>query len=154
MSVTLERPAPKTVSYQEVYDWLYLQAEKLGLRISLASEDEQMQSGMLTLPVHIEGAADAFDHVIKLKKLEGTWNDREPRHDPSLFLTSAKDPVQRAIWDKIDKAALRKMKAADAVADAVTKAEEQAALAELRAARAEEVSAEAENEALNARKAA
>ena len=141
-------------SYQEVYNWLYVQAEKLGLRISFVSEDEQMQSGMLTLPVHVADARSIYDSVAKLHKLENTWNDREPRPHPALFLVSVKNPVQRAIWNRIDRAIERKMKAADALADAANKADEKAALAELRAARAEEVSAEAENEALNARKAA
>ena len=154
MSATLERPAPHTASHQEVYEWLYSQAEKSGLRISLVPEDEQMQSGMLTLPVHIEGARDVYDSILKLKKLENTWNDREPKPQPPLFLTSAKDPVQRAIWDRIDRAVERKMKAADALADAATEAEERRALADLRAARAEEVQAEAENAALDTRKAA
>ncbi len=152
MSVTLERPAPQTVSYQEIYDWLYSQAEKLGLQISLVPENEQMQSGMLSLPVHIKGAADAYDHIVKLKKLENTWNDREPRREPPLFLSSAKDPVQIALWDRIDQAALRKMRAADALADAATEADERAALAELRAARADERQAERENEVFNAKK--
>ena len=153
MSITLERPVIQA-AHQEVYDWLYLQAEKFGLRISLLPEDERMESGMLTLPVHVEGAKDVFDSILKLKKLENTWNDREPKPSPPLFLVSVKNPVQRAIWDRIDKAVERKMKAADALADAVDEAEERRARAELRAARAEERQAEAENAALDTRKAA
>ena len=153
-TLTLKRSTTQAMSHQEVYDWLYLQAEKLGLRISLSPEDERMESGMLSLPVHVEDATDAYDNILKLKKLENTWNDREPKPSPPLYLTSAKNPVQRAAWDRIDKATLRKMKAADALADATTEAEERHALAELRAARAEEVQAEAENAALDTRKAA
>lgn len=152
MSVTLERPIIQAVDHQEVYDWLFSQAEILGLRISLLPEDERMQSGMLTLPVHVEGAKDVIDSVLKLKKLEDSWNDREPKPPPSLFLVSVKNPVQRAIWNRIDKAVERKMKAADTLADATNEAEERRALAELRAARAEEVQAEAENAALDPQK--
>ena len=153
MSAILERPTTQAV-HQEVYDWLHLQAEEFGLRISLFPEDEKMQSGMLSLPVHVEGAKDAIDSILKLQKLEDAWNDREPQPQPSLFLVSVNNPVQRAIWNRIDKAVERKMKAADTLADAVNEAEERRALADLRAARAEERQAEAENEALNARKAA
>lgn len=152
MSLTLERPVTSAASHEEVYDWLYVQAEKLGLHIFVLSEDERLQSGMLTLPVHVEGALSIYDSVIKLQKLEDTWNDREPKPQPSLFLVSVKNPVQRAIWNRIDKAVERKMKAADAVADAANEAEERRALAELRAARAEEVQAEAENAALDPQK--
>ena len=151
-TLTIERSTTQKMSHQEVYDWLHLQAEKFGLRISLLPEDERIESGMLSLPVHIEGATDAYDNILKLKKLENTWNDREPKPSPPLYLTSAKNPVQRAVWDRIDKATLRKMKAADALADAVTEAEERQALAELRAARAEEVQAEAENAVLDTQK--
>ncbi len=151
MSLTLERSTTPTASYQEVYDWLYAQAEKLGLQIFVLSEDEKMQSGLLTLPVYVEGALSIYDSVLKLQKLEDTWNDLEPRPQPSLFLVSVKNPVQRAIWNRVDKAVERKMKAANALADAVDEAEERRALAELRAARLEEKQAEAENEALSSR---
>lgn len=152
MSATLERSSFQTVGHPEVYDWLYSQAQTLGLRISLMPEDERMESGMLSLPVHVEGAKDVIDSILKLKKLEDSWNDREPQPQPSLFLVSVKDPVQRAIWNRIDKAVERKLKAADALADAADEGEERQALAELRAARAEEVQAEAENAALNTQK--
>ena len=153
MSLTLERPLSQATGSPEVYDWLYDQAEKLGLLISISSEEERMQSGMLTLPVYVEGTLSIYDSVLKLKKLEDSWNDRDPKPQPSLFLVSVKNPVQRAIWNRIDKAVERKMKAADALADAVDEAEERRALAELRAARAEEVQAERENAALNTRSA-
>ena len=137
--------------HQEIYDWLHLQARTFGLQITILSEEEQMQSGMLTLPVYIEGALSVYDNIIKLKKLEETWNDREPQPQPSLFLVSVKNPVQRAIWNRIDRAVERKMKAADALADAVNEAEERQALTELRAARTEEIQAEKENAALSPR---
>lgn len=128
-----------THSHQEVYDWLHSQAEKLGLHISLLTDEAKLQSGWLYLPVHIEDVVDAYDNALKLQQLEDTWNDREPQPEPPLFLVPAKDPLRQAAWERVTNALQRKMKAVDAFGNATSREEQEKAAAEFQSAkRAEE----------------
>ncbi len=146
----------ETVAYapEEIYEWLREQSIVLGIEIVLYPEKAHMEGYYLYIPTYLPDGKDAFDYAIKLQKFEDAWNDQEPRRSPPINLISEKSPAQNRIWQRLWDSRMRKDKAADAVADAVDEAEERQALAELRAARAEEVQAEAENEALNTRNAA
>jgi hypothetical protein len=143
MSTTLPAVSYQKIdqSYQEVYDWLHAQSEVLGLRVTLLMDEATLRHGWLYLPVHIEGVADAYDNVIKLQKLEDTWNDRNSQPEPPLFLISAKDPLRRAVWERVANALQRKLKAVDAFGRAVNQQEQEKAAAEFQDAE------QAENEA-------
>ena len=140
----------ETASYapEEIYEWLREQSVDLGIEIVLYPEKAHMAGYYLYIPTYLPDGKDAFDYAVKLQKFEDAWNDQEPRRNPPINLISEKSPAQNRIWQRLWDSRMRKDKAADAVADAATEAEEQQALAELRAARAEEVQAEAENAAL------
>ena len=144
----------ETASYtpEEIYAWLREQSAILGIKIVLYPEKAHMEGYYLYIPTYLPDGKDAFDYAVKLQKFEDAWNDQEPRPNPPINLISEKSPEQNRIWQRLWDSRMRKDKAADAVADAATDAEEQAALAELRAARAEEVQAEQENTALSQRK--
>lgn len=144
----------ETTSYtpKEVYEWLRDQSARLGIEMILYPEKARMEGYYLYIPAYLPAAQDAYDYAVNLQKIEDAWNDQEPRRNPPINLISAKSPAQNAVWQRLWDARMRKDKAADAVADAVDEAEERRALAELRAARAEEVQAERENEALETRK--
>jgi len=115
-----------TQSHQEVTDWLRAQAESLGLRVTLLTDEATMRGGWLYLPTHIDGVADAYDDALKLQQLEDAWNDRDPQPDPPLFLFPVKDPARRAAWERAARAMDQKIKAVDAFGTA-TSLEEQAA---------------------------
>lgn len=123
-----------TQSYQEVTDWLRAQAESLGLRVTLLTDQATMRSGWLYLPTHIDGVADAYDNALKLQQLEDTWNDRDPQPDPPLFLVPAKDPLRRAAWERVTNALQRKLNAVDAFGKAKSLEEQERAAAEFRQA--------------------
>ena len=146
----------KTASYtaEEIFEWLREQSAILGVEIVLYPEKAHLDGAYFYIPTYLPDGKDAFDYAIKLQKFEDAWNDQEPRRNPPINLVSEKSPAQNRIWQRLWDSRMRKDKAADAVADAVDEAEERQALAELRAARAEEVQAELENEALNTRKVA
>ena len=126
MSTTLLAP-----SYKEIHDWLQVQAERLGLRVSLLADEARLKSGWLYLPAHIEGVTDAYDNALKLQQLEDTWNDRDPQPDPPLFLVPAKDPLRQAAWGRGVGALQRKIKAVDAFGTAASREEQERAAAEL-----------------------
>ena len=142
MSITFASPHAQDVRHQEIYEWLRSQAEILGFSILLLTEDAIMQSGWLYLPTHIDGVADAYDNAIKLQKLEDTWNDREPRPEPPLFLVPARDPLRAAVWERISNAMQRKLKAVDAFGKAVNQQEQERAAAEFRDAEQAETDAQ------------
>jgi hypothetical protein len=121
-------------SQQEIYEWLHVQAEKLGLRVSLLTEKAMLVSGWLYLPVRIENFVDAYDNALKLQQLEDTWNDRDPQPDLPLFLIPAKDPLRKAAYERVVQAMQRKIKAVDAFGKATTLAEQEKAAAEFQAA--------------------
>lgn len=123
-----------TQSHQEVTDWLRVQAEKLGLHVTLLTDEATMRGGWLYLPTHIDGVADAYDNALKLQQLEDTWNDRDPQPDPPVFLVPAKDPFRRAAWERVTNAMQRKLKAVDAFGRAVSLEEQERAAAEFRQA--------------------
>lgn len=123
-----------THSHQEVTDWLRAQAERLGLRVTLLTDEATMWGGWLYLPTHIDGVADAYDNALKLQQLEDTWNDRDPQPDPPLFLVPAKDPLRRAAWERVTNAMQRKLKAVDAFGKATSLEEQERAAAEFRQA--------------------
>lgn len=100
------------------------------------------------LPVYIREARDSYDFAVKSQALKETWNDQEPRPDPPVYLLPEKSPEQRAVWQRLWESRDRKTKAANAVAEAGDDITQQAALNELRAARAEELRAEKEYNAL------
>lgn len=136
MSTTLSADSYQKTnqSYQEIYDWLHVQAEVLGLQITLLMDEATLRYGWLYLSVHIEGVADAYDNAIKLQKLEDIWNDRSTQPEPPLFLVPAKDPVRRAAWDRVAGALQRKINAIDAFSAAANKDEQEKAVAEFREA--------------------
>ena len=142
MSTIIAPPRLLETDHQEVYDWLHQQAEKLGLSVSLLTEDATIQNGWLYLPTHIDGVVDAYDNTVKLQKLEDTWNDREPQPKPPLFLVPARDPLRKALWERISHAMQRKLKAVDAFGKAVSQQEQEKAAAEFR--EAEQTEAEAQ----------
>lgn len=123
-----------TQSHQEVADWLRSQAEKLGLRVTLLTDDATMRGGWLYLPTHIDSVVDAYDNALKLQQLEDTWNDRDPQPDPPLFLVPAKDPLRRAAWERVTNAMQRKLKAVDDFGKATSLEEQEKAAAEFRQA--------------------
>jgi len=128
-----------TQNHQEVTDWLRAEAERLGLRVTLLTDEATMWGGWLYLPTHIDGVADAYDNALKLQQLEDTWNDRDPQPDPPLFLVPAKDPLRRAAWERVTNAMQRKLKAVDAFGTAASREEQERAAAEFQdAKRAEE----------------
>lgn len=124
-----------TQSHQEIYDWLNGQAERLGLRVTLLTDEARMQSGWLYLPTHIDGVADAYDNALKLQQLEDTWNDRDPQPEPPLFLVPAKDPLRRAAWERVIQAMQRKINAVDAFGKATTLEDQEKAAAEFQEAK-------------------
>jgi len=133
---------------EEIYQWLRDQADRLGLHIVLSEDDARMRSGYLYLSVYIREARDPYDFAVKSQMLEDTWNDREPQPEPPLYLTPEKSPEQRAVWQRLWGSRDRKTEAANTVAEAGDDITQQAALNELRAARAEELRAEKEYNAL------
>ena len=135
-------------SFEEVYDWLYEQAQLLDIEIVLYPEQASMEGHYLYLPAYLPGGKDAYDYAVKLQKFEDIWNDQEPRPDPLLNLIPAKSPVQNAVWERLWISRERKNEAADAAAAAEGEAAQQKALAELRAARLEEVQAQEDYNAL------
>ena len=134
MSTMLTQLHAQDVDYQKVYDWLYSQAEKLGLNVSLLTEDAALQNGWLYLPAHIDGVLDAYDNALKLQKLEDTWNDRVPQPEPPLFLVPARDPLRKAAWERNANAMQRKIQAVDAFGKAVSRGEQEKAAAEFQSA--------------------
>ena len=142
------RPDKNGHGREEIYQWLRDQADRLGLHIVLSEDDAHMQSGYLYLSVYIREARDPYDFAVKSQMLEDTWNDQEPSPDPPIYLTPEKSPEQRAVWQRLWEARDRKTEAANAVAEAGSEMEQQAALVGLRAARAEELRAEKEYNAL------
>jgi len=144
------RPEKIVHGREEIYQWLRDQADRLGLHVVLSEDDARMQSGYLYLSIYIREARDPYDFAVKSQMLEETWNDREPRPEPPIYLTPEKSPEQRAIWQRLWEARDRKTEAANAVAEAGSEIEQQAALVGLRAARAEELQAEKEYNALYA----
>ncbi len=138
------RPDKIVHGREYIYQWLRDQADRLGLHVVLSEDDARMQSGYLYLPIYIREARDPYDFAVKSQMLEDTWNDQEPQPDPPVYLTPEKSPEQRAVWQRLWEARDRKTEAANAVAEADSNAEQQAALADLRAARAEELQAEKE----------
>ncbi len=141
---TLLEPNKALRDREEIYQWLRDQAERLGLHVTLSTDAARVEGGYLYLPVYIPEARDPYDFAVKSQALEDTWNDQEPRPDPPVYLTPEKSPEQRAVWQRLWEARDRKTEAANAVAEAGEDLEQQAALAELRAARADEVQAEKE----------
>jgi len=135
-------------SWEEIYQWLRDQAGRLGLSITLTTDEARIQGGYLYLPVYIREARDPYDFAVKSQAMEETWNDQEPRPDPPVYLLPEKSPEQRAVWQRLWKSRDRKTEAANAVAEADDDITQQAALNELRAARAEELRAEKEYNAL------
>ena len=145
---TLLEPNTALHGREEIYQWLRNQAGRLGFSIILSTDEARMQGGYLYLPVYIREARDPYDFAVKRQALEETWNDQDPRPDPPVYLLPEKSPEQNAIWRWLWEARDRKTEAANAVAEAGSEIEQQAALAGLRAARAEELQAEKEYNAL------
>lgn len=129
---------------EEIYRWLENQSQNLGIEVVLYPEEARMDGTYFYIPAYLPDGKDPYDYAVKLQKFEDTWNDQEPRPDPPINLTPAKSPEQYAVWRRLWEARDRKTTAADAVAEAASDIEQQTALAELRAARAEEVQAESE----------
>ncbi len=150
----LEKEKTVSCTPEEIYEWLREQSAILGIKIVLYPEKAHLDGAYFYIPTYLPDGKDAFDYAVKLQKFEDAWNDQEPRRSPPINLISEKSPEQNRIWQRLWDARMRKDKAADAVADAADEAEERRALAELRAARAEEVQAEAENAALDPQKSA
>ncbi len=127
-----------TETYQEVYDWLHAQAETLGLRVILMTNDAVVRSGLLYLPTHIEGVLDPYANVLKLQQLEDTWNDRKPEPTLPLYLVPVKDPIRHAAWDRISDAQERKMQAVAAFGKAASREQQEQAAEAFRQAEDEE----------------
>lgn len=121
--------------HEVIYEWLREQAERLGLHVVLLTSDARLKSEWLYLPVYVEDAADAYDNALKLQQLEDTWNDREPRPEPPLFLIPAKNPVRQVAWERMEGALQRKLRAVEAFSDAANEKEREEALAEFQNAR-------------------
>lgn len=117
-------------SLEEVYEWLRVQAEQLGLRVSLLTDEAKLQSGWLYLPTYIEDVTDAYDNALKLQRLEDTWNDRKPQPQPPLFLVPAKNPLRQAAYEQVIQAMQRKIKAVDAFGKATSREEQEKAASE------------------------
>ncbi len=142
-SVLLEKDTARH-DPEEIYRWLYAQSERLGIDLVLYPDKAHMEGYYLYIPAYLPDGKDPYDYAVKLQKFEDAWNDQEPRPSPPINLTPAKSPEQNAAWRRLWAARDRKTIAADAVAEAASDSEQQAALTELRAARAEEVQAEKE----------
>jgi len=127
--------AARVSSREEIYEWLRAQSERLGLKVSLLTDDAMLLSGWLYLPMRIEGVIDAYDNALKLQQLEDTWNDRDPQPAPPLFLIPAKDPVRQAAYDRVVQASQRKIKAVDAFGTATSREEQEKAAAEFQNAK-------------------
>lgn len=127
-----------TETYQEVYDWLHAQADTLGLRVILMTNDAVVRSGLLYLPTHIEGVLDPYTNVLKLQQLEDSWNDREPQPELPLYLVPVKDPIRHAAWDRVSNAQERKMQAVAAFGKAANREEQEQAAEAFRQAEDEE----------------
>ena len=141
MSITASADTKKEVrekSYEDVYEWLRRQAENLGLRVLLLTQDASLRGGWLYLPTHLEGVLDPYENAIKLQKLEDTWNDREPQPEPPLYLVPVKDPARHAAWNQISDAQERKMQAVAAFGKAASREEQERAAEAFRQAEDEE----------------
>ena len=121
-------------SLEDVYDWLRSQAERLGLRVALLTDEARLQNGWLYLPTHVEGVSDPYDNALKLQHLEDTWNDRQPRPEPPLFLVPAEDPLRQAAYERVTDALRRKLEAVDAFGRATSREEQERAAAEFQQA--------------------
>ncbi len=150
MTTTLEIPKNETRKYEpeEIYRWLQVQAEELGIDLVVYADKASMEGHYLYIPAYLPDGKDAYDYAVKLQKFEIAWNDQEPRPDPPINLIPAKSPAQNAVWERLWRSRERKNNAADAAAEAEGEDEQQQALAELRAARLEEIQAQAEYNAL------
>lgn len=150
MTTTLEIPKNDTRKYkpEEIYRWLQVQSEELGIDVVIYSDKAHMEGHYLYIPAYLPGGKDAYDYAVKLEKFEIAWNDQEPRPDPQINLTPAKSPAQNAVWERLWRSRERKNDAADAAAAAEGEDAQQKALAELRTARLEEVQAQEEYNAL------
>lgn len=96
------------INRSEIYEWLADQAKRLGIEASLLTHQAKLYEGRLYLPVYIGNSTDAYDDVVKLQKLESTWNSRKPEPYPRIFLLPADEdekpgraethaPIQQAI---------------------------------------------------------
>ena len=132
---------------EEIYQWLREKSAELGIEVVLYPERAYMDAAYFYIPAYLPGGKDAYDYAVKLQKFEDAWNDQEPRPEPPINLIPAKSPAQNAVWERLWRSRERKNEAADAAAAAVG-ADEQQALAELRAARAAEMQAEKDYENL------
>ncbi len=150
MTTTLDLPKNETRKYEpeEIYRWLQVQAEELGIDLVVYSDKASMEGHYLYIPAYLPGGKDAYDYAVKLQKFEIAWNDQEPRPDPPINLIPAKSPAQNDVWERLWKSRERKNEAADAVAEAATEEDQHKALVELRAARAAEIQAEKDYETL------
>ncbi len=150
MTTTLELPKNEARKYEpeEIYRWLQVQAEELGIDLVVYADKSSMEGHYLYIPAYLPGGKDAYDYAVKLQKFEIAWNDQEPRPDPPINLIPAKSPAQNAVWERLWRSRERKNDAADAAAAAEGEDAQQKALAELRAARLEEVQAQEEYNAL------
>ena len=135
-------------SPQEISAWLYDYSKQIGIEIVVYADKARMEGFYLYLPAYLPGGGDAYDYAVNLQKFEDAWNDQEPTPEPPINLIPARSPEQRAVQEWLWRARNRKNAAADAAADAQGDEEQQRTLTELRAARAEEVQAEQEYEAL------
>ena len=149
-SLTLEKKSAARHEPEEIYRWLENQSRKLGIEIVLYREEARMDGTYFYIPAYLPDGKDPYDYAVKLQKFEDAWNDQQPRPEPPINLTPAKSPAQYAVWQRLWESRERKTSAADAVAEAGSESEQQAALIELRAARADEVLAEKEYNALYA----
>lgn len=123
---------------EEIYEWLRHEAEKLGLRVLLFTNEATVRGGWLYLPTHIEGVLDPYANVVKLQQLEDTWNDREPQPELPLYLVPVKDPIRHAAWDRVSNAQERKMQAVAAFGKAASREEQERAAAAFQQAADEE----------------
>ena len=103
-----------------------------------------MRGFYLYVPAYLPDGKDPYDYAVKLQLFEDAWNDQEPPPNPPINLTPARSPAQRRAWERLWQARDRKNEAANAAAGTADEIEQQAALAELRKARADEVQAEKE----------
>lgn len=151
-SLALEKKTSANRDPEEIYRWLENQSQKLGIKIVLYPEEARMDGTYFYIPAYLPDGKDPYDYAVKLQKFEDTWNDQEPRPNPPINLTPAKSPEQRSLWQRLWEARDHKVEAANAVAEAGSDREQQAALAELRTARREEIQAEEEYNSFYAQK--
>ncbi len=146
MTTILELPKNDARKYEpgEIYRWLQVQSEELGIDLVIYPDKARMEGHYLYIPAYLPGGKDAYDYAVKLEKFEVAWNDQEPRPDPPINLIPAKSPAQNAVWERLWRSRERKNDAADAAAEAEGEDAQQKALVELRAARLEEVQAQEE----------